>query len=79
MSSINVQGPEGDPDIHLNAQPTRIAAGGIVLLTAETQLDGHVHGRMDGAGTRAAVGPGHPHRAAGRHHRHRGSADPPRW
>ena len=37
---------------------------------------GQVHGRVDRAGTRAAVGARHPHRAAGRHHRHRGSADP---
>jgi hypothetical protein len=40
MSSINVNGPEGDPVIHVTAQPTRIAAGGIVLLTAETRLEG---------------------------------------
>jgi hypothetical protein len=38
MSSTNVHGPEGYPPIDVKAQPERIAAGGIVLLTAETQL-----------------------------------------
>jgi hypothetical protein len=40
MSSTSVNGPAGYPQIVVEAQPERIAAGGIVLLTAETQAQG---------------------------------------
>lgn len=40
MSSTSVNGPAGYPQIVVEAQPERIAASGIVLLTAETQAQG---------------------------------------
>ena len=71
-STTSASGSVAYSAVTVTAQPDRITAGGIVLLTAEPRPGkGTFDVEWTVRGARAAVGARHPHRAARHHHRHR--------